>query len=109
MSKGKEEFIESTLNQYLEQENAHEISLSDIVDSVEYKEMCPSQESCDQEDFKKLLYIFGLDTELPIQEQNLPHRNWKGVIVTCPRWVGTKRKDPQWLRFTRSVSKFQNY
>lgn len=108
MSKGKEEFIESTLNQYLEQDNAHEISLSDIVDSPEYRELCPTPESCNYEDFKSLLHTFGMDNDSPIQDQNLAHRNWKGVIVTCPRWVGVKRKDPEWLRFTKQASMFQN-
>jgi hypothetical protein len=108
MSKGKEEFIESTLNQYLEQENAHEISLSDIVDSPEYRELCPTPESCNYEDLKGLLYTFGMDNQFPIQEQHLSHRNWKGVVVTCPRWVGVKRKDHQWVNFMNSVNKFQN-
>jgi hypothetical protein len=102
MSKGKEEFVDGTLNQMFEQRNAHEISLSDMLDTSQYKERCPTPDSCNYEDLRELLYTFGLNTNLPIQEQNLTHRNLKGDIVSCPRWVGVKRRDPEWLSFINS-------
>ena len=103
-SKSKEEYIDIQLDQYLERANAHEISLSDIVTSTEYKALCPTEESCNLEDLKGLLYKFGMDTSLPIEEQNLTHRNWVGVVVTCPRWVGTIRKDQEWLDYLSNVN-----
>jgi len=108
MSKSKEEFVEATLNQFLEQENAWEVSMSDIVISKEYKAKCPTPSSCDYEDFKQLLFTFGMDTTYPIESQKLSHRNWAGQVVNCERWVGVRRQDKEWLAFINQTNKYQN-
>lgn len=108
MSKSKEEYVENTLNQFLEREAAWEISLSDIIDSDEYKELCPTPDQCGREEFLQLLYIFGMDTEYPIKSQIVKHRNWKDQVVVCERWVGKRRQDSEWIAFIQSANKYQN-
>jgi hypothetical protein len=108
MSKGKEEYVEATLNQFLEQENAWEVSLSDMVESEDYKQQCPTPSSCDYEDFKRILFNLGMDTTYPIESQILSHRNWKGKVVNCERWVGVRRQDKEWLDFINQTNKYQN-
>ena len=96
------------LNKFLDQGKAHEESLSEIEVSAGKKAMCPTQDSCNEEDLNKLLYIFGIDTNYPVERQELKHRNWQGVVVDCPRWVGVKRTDQEWLDFISAVNMYQN-
>ena len=108
MSKSKEEYVEATLNQFLEQENAWEVSLSDIVVSDQYKELCPTPDSCSQVELYSILYQLGMDTENPVKRQTLQHRNWRGQVVDCLRFVGNRRQDKEWLKFINGTNKYQN-
>jgi hypothetical protein len=108
MSKSKEEYVEATLNQFLESENAWEISLSDIVVSDQYRELCPTPDSCSQDDLDKILYLLGMDTNVLVKRQTLQHRNWRGQVVNCLRFVGNRRQDKEWLRFLNGTNKYQN-
>lgn len=100
--------IERDLQAYESGNKSWEVSLSDIINSKEYTELCPTHESCGQKELSQLLYTFGLDTNKKVETQNLKHRNWRGEIVTCLRWVGTMRTDPTWTKFIQSTNKYQN-
>lgn len=48
--------------------------------------------------FKKMLFDLGMDVyNYPWEVQNVTHRNRFGNIITCPRYVGNERIDPEWV------------
>lgn len=104
--------MDRLLDQHLEAEAWHEVSMSDIIRTDYYQDQCAGKEgtknACTQEDLFAILYELGIDTKYPVEDQYLPHRNWKGELVTCIRYVGRKRTDHEWKRFEKSINKFQN-
>lgn len=59
--------------------------------SVDYEQTYP-------EDFKKILWNIGLNTNSPYERQDdLTHRNRLNEVVTCSRWVGLERLDSDWV------------
>lgn len=107
-SSAQEIKMERLVSQHIKEQAAVEISLSDILNTEEYKERC-GDGSCGQEVLEEFLWMMGLDTEVSYEQQFLTHRNMKGEIVTCARWVGKKRTDSEWLNFIRkNVEKYQN-
>lgn len=50
------------------------------------------------EEFHKMLYALGMDTERYVLRQDgLQHRNRLNETVVCSRWVGEERLDEAWL------------
>lgn len=48
--------------------------------------------------FKKMLFDLGMDVyNYPWEVQNVTHRNRFGNIITCLRYVGNERVDPEWV------------
>lgn len=48
--------------------------------------------------FQKMLFDLGMDVhQYPIDMQEVTHRNRFGNIITCKRWVGNERVDPDWV------------
>lgn len=48
--------------------------------------------------FNKILKDLGFDTNFEIEvQEGLTHRNSFGAVITCTRWVGSERTDPEWL------------
>lgn len=73
-----------------------------VISQSEIKEVIPEFEShfeqTNEEDFKKLLWNLGLDTNRPYEKQtDLTHRNRLNKIVCCDRWVGSERIDNDWI------------
>lgn len=51
------------------------------------------------EDFKKLLWGLGINTNLCVERQDgFYHRNRFNEIVLCSRWVGYERLDDDWIK-----------
>lgn len=100
--------MDKLLRQHLMENSVTEISLSDILNTEEYKTRC-SDGSCGEEVLEEFLWMLGLDTEKEYEQQFLPHRNMRGEVVSCARWVGSVRTDSEWLEFLRTkVEKYQN-
>lgn len=58
----------------------------------DYELLCP-------EDFRKMLWNLGCDTNKPIEKQEgLTHRNRLNEVVTCSRWVANERTDSEWIK-----------
>lgn len=107
-SSAQEVKMEKLLSQHIRDSAAVEISLSDILNTEEYDTRC-GDGSCGEEVLEEFLWMLGLDINLDYEQQYLPHRNMRGEVVTCARWVGTARTDSEWLEFLRTkVEKFQN-
>lgn len=50
------------------------------------------------EEFNKILYSLGMDTEIPYDwQRNIPHRNRLNEVVRCDRIVGNERLDKDWI------------
>ena len=107
-SGAQEAKMDRLVEQFNKEQAAIEISLSDILNTEEYKERC-GDGSCGQEVLEEFLWLMGLDTQVSYDQQYLPHRNMRGEVVTCARWVGKKRTDQEWKDFIRkNVEKYQN-
>lgn len=49
--------------------------------------------------FRTILHNMGLDTNKPFElQEGLTHRNRLNAVVTCDRWVGNERTDPEWVK-----------
>lgn len=52
-----------------------------------------------KEDFYKLLYQFGMDTNSIVDTQeDVTHKDRTGRLVTCHRYVGQERYDQEWIK-----------
>lgn len=51
----------------------------------------------DKETTNKYLYQLGMDTSMPIEEQDVIHRNRFNQVVDTLRFVGMERLDNEWL------------
>lgn len=91
------------LRQHLEEEKHFEISLSDIKDIPEYKELVRSGKKPNSRDLFNFLHQLGLDTKWTVEEQHVTHRNKSNVVVKCPRWVGYQRTDDKWLNIKKGL------
>lgn len=48
--------------------------------------------------FNSILSSMGMDITLPvIKQKGLQHRNRLNQVVTCDRWIGEERQDPEWI------------
>lgn len=49
--------------------------------------------------FAKMLWKNGMNIlDFPVEEQLNTHRNLQNKVVTCRRWVGAERTDPEWSK-----------
>ena len=104
--------MDRLLDQHLEAETFIEISMSDIINTDYYRNICLGKEgtkkACTKEDLFSILYDLGMDTSKPVEDQFNQHRNWKNQVVTCLRYVGVKRTDKEWVKLEKSINKYQN-
>lgn len=58
-----------------------------------------TQQYCleNKEELHRTLQGLGMDINMPIDEQELTHRNRFGNVVTCLRWVGNELTTPEWI------------
>lgn len=53
-----------------------------------------------KEVFDKMLFDLGIDMNYPYETQVVTHRNRFNNLITCPRYVGNERTDPEWINST---------
>lgn len=51
-----------------------------------------------------LLFTMGMDIKLPFTCKNITHRSdMTNHVVTCERFVGSKRSDDSWVNIERQI------
>ena len=70
------------------------ISLSEIA-TVDKKY---TEEYADEnpEEMQQIIYDLGIDTSQKYERQVKTHRNAFNNVITCSRWIGEERIDPDW-------------
>ena len=75
------------------------ISMSDILKHPWFSEL-----SSKPQGLKALLYSMGVDVNLAYESSVCTHRSeMTHEIVTCERFVGSERRDNNWLRIKERV------
>lgn len=72
----------------------HTLSISDLLLIDSFKTAFGSG---DKKAIEKILFENGLDVAEPYTLEYSKHRNLRGNIVSCERYVGEERQDRSWL------------
>lgn len=75
----------------------YSVSLSDLITT---KEWMNAEAEDDQLAKEFILHQCGLDVHHPdgYEEEYVTHRNWQKQVVTCIRYTGVERTDPEYLQ-----------
>lgn len=73
----------------------HVLSISDLLLIDNFKAAFGSD---DKVVLEKILFDNGIDVEEPYTLEYSKHRNLRGNIVSCERFVGIERSDISWLK-----------
>lgn len=72
----------------------HTLSISDLLLIDSFKKAFGEE---DKQTIEKILYENGMDVTEPYTLEFSKHRNLRGNIVSCERYVGEERRDKNWL------------
>src|ERR1043165_53667 len=73
----------------------HTLSISDLLLIKSFQEAFGND---DKQAIEKILFENGMDIEEPYTVEFSQHRNLRGQIVSCDRYVGEERMDKYWLK-----------
>jgi hypothetical protein len=73
----------------------HTLSISDLLLIDNFKEAFGKD---DKQSIEKILFENGMDITEPYSLEFSKHRNLRGNIVSCQRYVGEERQDQKWLK-----------
>lgn len=73
----------------------HTLSISDLLLIKDFQEAFGKE---DKQAIEKILFENGMDIEEPYTVEFSQHRNLRGQIVSCDRYVGEERQDKCWLK-----------
>lgn len=73
----------------------HTLSISDLLLISSFQEAFGND---DKQAIEKILFENGMDIEEPYTVEFSQHRNLRGQIVSCDRYVGEERQDKNWLK-----------
>lgn len=73
----------------------HTLSISDLLLIDNFKSAFGSD---DKKAIENILFENGLDTAEPYTLEFSKHRNLRGNIVSCERYVGEERQDASWIK-----------
>jgi len=73
----------------------HTLSISDLLLIDNFKKAFGEE---DKSTIEKILYENGMDVAEPYTLEFSKHRNLRGNIVSCERYVGEERQDKAWLK-----------
>lgn len=73
----------------------HTLSISDLLLIKSFQEAFGND---DKQVIEKILFENGMDVEEPYTVEFSQHRNLRGQIVSCDRYVGEERCDKIWLK-----------
>jgi len=71
----------------------HTLSVSDLLLIDDFKTAFGSD---DKKAIEKILFENGMDINEPVSLEFSKHRNLRGNIVSCERYVGEERQDLSW-------------
>lgn len=73
----------------------HTLSISDLLLIKEFQTAFGND---DKQAIEKILFENGMDIEEPYTVEFSQHRNLRGQVVSCDRYVGEERQDKNWLK-----------
>jgi hypothetical protein len=73
----------------------HALSVSDLLMIKDFQVAFGND---DKQAIEKILFENGMDIEEPYAIEFSQHRNLRGQIVSCDRYVGEERQDKCWLK-----------
>jgi hypothetical protein len=73
----------------------HTLSISDLLLISSFQEAFGND---DKQSIEKILFENGMDIDEPYTVEFSQHRNLRGQIVSCDRYVGEERCDKAWLK-----------
>lgn len=73
----------------------HTLSISDLLLIKNFQTAFGND---DKQAIEKILFENGMDIEEPYSVEFSQHRNLRGQIVSCDRYVGEERQDKCWLK-----------
>ena len=73
----------------------HTLSISDLLLIKDFQVAFGND---DRQVIEKILFENGMDIEEPYTVEFSQHRNLRGQIVSCDRYVGEERQDKCWLK-----------
>ena len=73
----------------------HTLSISDLLLIKDFQTAFGND---DKQAIEKILFENGMDIEEPYTVEFSQHRNLRGQIVSCDRYVGEERQDKCWLK-----------
>lgn len=73
----------------------HTLSISDLLLIKDFQIAFGND---DKQAIEKILFENGMDIEEPYTVEFSQHRNLRGQIVSCDRYVGEERQDKNWLK-----------
>ena len=73
----------------------HALSVSDLLMIKDFQVAFGND---DKQAIEKILFENGMDIEEPYTVEFSQHRNLRGQIVSCDRYVGEERQDKCWLK-----------
>lgn len=73
----------------------HTLSISDLLLVDNFKEAFGKE---DKQAIEQILFDNGMDVTEPYSLEFSKHRNLRGNIVSCQRYVGEERQDRVWLK-----------
>lgn len=73
----------------------HTLSVSDLLLIKDFQVAFGND---DKQAIEKILFENGMDVTEPYTVEFSQHRNLRGQIVSCDRYVGEERQDKNWLK-----------